>query len=240
VDGPPVAGEPAWLPDPTGRHELRWFDGTAFTANVSDGGVTSVEGTDASTANPALPADVTGRKAGKLPVILAAVGAFVVVLALLVLLRDDDGSGGTGEFSGEVTGRHRVRVAAGHAIVVTVDPAGDLDAVVGFEVDDDDLDELGDLYKGTVLADGTEVSDGVVFRADVGFEGEAERTVLAAPFALDATVVVAGFDGDDGEYEVEIEAVDLGLDEDADGDDVIDALREADDVPRQLREALSE
>jgi hypothetical protein len=30
----------AWHPDPTGRHELRWWDGTAWTANVSDGGVT--------------------------------------------------------------------------------------------------------------------------------------------------------------------------------------------------------
>lgn len=238
MDGPPVAGEPAWLPDPTGRHELRWFDGTAFTADVSDRGVTSVEGT--TTANPALPADVTGRKAGKLPVILAAVGAFVVVLALLVLLRDDGGSGGTGEFSGEVTGRHRIRVAAGQAVVVAVDPAGDLDAVVGFEVDDDDLDRLEDLYEGTVLAGSAEPRDGVVFRADVGFEGEEELTALAAPFALDATVVVSGFDGDEGDYEIEIDAVDLGLDEGADGDDVIDALRDADDVPRRLRDALSE
>jgi len=31
--------EAAWHPDPTGRHELRWWDGTEWTDNVSDQGV---------------------------------------------------------------------------------------------------------------------------------------------------------------------------------------------------------
>lgn len=232
MDGPPVAGEPGWLPDPTGRHELRWFDGAAFTAHVSDGGVTAVE--PAPAANPALPVDVTGRRASKLPVILAAVGAFVVVLALLVLLGGDGGGGGTGDFAGSVPGRHRVRLDAGSAVVVTVEPAGDLDAVVGFEVDDEDLDELEDRYEGSALAEGLDAVDGLVFRADVNFDGEDETTFLASPFALDATVVVAGFDGAEGDYEVRIEAVDLDVAEDADGDDVIDAL------PRRLRATLPE
>lgn len=30
---------PAWLPDPTGRHEVRYWDGTAWTEHVSDNGV---------------------------------------------------------------------------------------------------------------------------------------------------------------------------------------------------------
>lgn len=34
---------PAWYPDPTQRHELRWFDGAVWTANVSDRGVTAVD-----------------------------------------------------------------------------------------------------------------------------------------------------------------------------------------------------
>lgn len=33
----------AWLLDPTRRHQLRWWDGQAWTANVSDGGQ---QGTD--------------------------------------------------------------------------------------------------------------------------------------------------------------------------------------------------
>lgn len=37
-----VAGTPAdWYPDPQGRHEKRYWDGSAWTAHVSDGGMTS-------------------------------------------------------------------------------------------------------------------------------------------------------------------------------------------------------
>lgn len=32
---------PRWHPDPTGRHELRFWDGTQWSNDVSDGGVTS-------------------------------------------------------------------------------------------------------------------------------------------------------------------------------------------------------
>src|SRR5262249_25547773 len=35
-------GNPAaWHPDPTGRHQYRWWDGTAWSASVSDNGVTA-------------------------------------------------------------------------------------------------------------------------------------------------------------------------------------------------------
>jgi hypothetical protein len=32
-------GPPAWVPDPTGRHEYRWWDGYSFTNQVASGGV---------------------------------------------------------------------------------------------------------------------------------------------------------------------------------------------------------
>jgi len=35
--------EAAWHPDPTARHELRWWDGTAWTDHVSDQGVAGVD-----------------------------------------------------------------------------------------------------------------------------------------------------------------------------------------------------
>jgi hypothetical protein len=31
--------EPGWFPDPTGRHDHRWWDGLAWTAHVADAGV---------------------------------------------------------------------------------------------------------------------------------------------------------------------------------------------------------
>ena len=35
-----VAG---WWPDPFGRHELRWWDGSGWSGHVSDGGVQSTD-----------------------------------------------------------------------------------------------------------------------------------------------------------------------------------------------------
>ncbi|MGZ4688438.1 MAG: DUF2510 domain-containing protein [Acidimicrobiia bacterium] len=40
---PPVAPPAGWHPDPGGRHELRYWDGGAWTANVSDAGVTAID-----------------------------------------------------------------------------------------------------------------------------------------------------------------------------------------------------
>jgi hypothetical protein len=33
----------AWMPDPTGRNELRYFDGSAWTEHVANGGVISAD-----------------------------------------------------------------------------------------------------------------------------------------------------------------------------------------------------
>jgi hypothetical protein len=38
---PPVAGQ--WLQDPSGRHQNRWWTGTAWTDHVADNGVTSTD-----------------------------------------------------------------------------------------------------------------------------------------------------------------------------------------------------
>ena len=37
------ASAPGWLPDPSGRHEYRYWDGTTWTDDVSDNGVTSTD-----------------------------------------------------------------------------------------------------------------------------------------------------------------------------------------------------
>lgn len=35
---------PAWYPDPTHKHELRYWDGSRWSSSVSDGGVQSMDG----------------------------------------------------------------------------------------------------------------------------------------------------------------------------------------------------
>jgi uncharacterized protein DUF2510 len=35
----PPCVPPVWAPDPTSRHELRYWDGSLWTGHVSDGGV---------------------------------------------------------------------------------------------------------------------------------------------------------------------------------------------------------
>jgi hypothetical protein len=41
--GQPAAVAPAWYPDPTGRHEQRYWDGARWTGDVSDGGRQSID-----------------------------------------------------------------------------------------------------------------------------------------------------------------------------------------------------
>lgn len=40
---PPACALTAWLPDPTGRHQFRYFDGSAWTEHVANSGVISVD-----------------------------------------------------------------------------------------------------------------------------------------------------------------------------------------------------
>jgi Protein of unknown function (DUF2510) len=40
--------EPAWHPDPTGRHQYRWWDGAAWTDSISDNGVVGTDPLQAS------------------------------------------------------------------------------------------------------------------------------------------------------------------------------------------------
>lgn len=42
-DKPPTHPDPEWRPDPSGRHELRYWDGAAWTVHVSDSSVTSTD-----------------------------------------------------------------------------------------------------------------------------------------------------------------------------------------------------
>ena len=78
---------PAWYPDPTGRHDHRWWDGAEWTAHVADGGT---PGTDPLPATPApgaaAPATTAGTAADAATTPAAATGPApgVAVAALVV------------------------------------------------------------------------------------------------------------------------------------------------------------
>ncbi|HKY67049.1 MAG TPA: DUF2510 domain-containing protein [Acidimicrobiales bacterium] len=47
---------PGWLPDPTGRHEYRYWDGASWTSDVSDAGTTAIDALTAPLPAPGAPA----------------------------------------------------------------------------------------------------------------------------------------------------------------------------------------
>jgi hypothetical protein len=148
--------EASWQPDPHGRHEYRYWDGTAWTDQVSDGGVVSTDppGDAPTAAQPAVggtpppyvpPTDGAPQK-GKVPVgILALVGLVVAALvagAIILLTGGDDGGGGggAGEFAGSITDDdpffvRTVDLEAGEAFRVLVQPDDDLNPTVSLGVE---------------------------------------------------------------------------------------------------------
>lgn len=50
-----------WYPDPTARHEYRYYDGRAWTAHVSDDGITAVDPLEQAAATPATRMDRLDR-----------------------------------------------------------------------------------------------------------------------------------------------------------------------------------
>jgi len=86
----PVAGPgtssrpPMWLPDPAGRHELRYWDGAAWTGHVSDGGQAGTDPVSTSAAQVTPTASQPGsalRTFGRLTVI---VGGTIAVVDLII------------------------------------------------------------------------------------------------------------------------------------------------------------
>lgn len=65
---------PGWLPDPTGRYHLRWFNGERFTADVSFNGQQFIDPLGATIVRPGLQAQPTRAM---------AIAGFVVALASL-------------------------------------------------------------------------------------------------------------------------------------------------------------
>ena len=202
----------------------------------------------------------------KVPLIVAGL-ALVALLgggAAVFLLGGADGSSGIGTFDGAIdddapAGRHGVGLRGPAAVTIVVDPDPDLDPVVGLVVSADDADRIDELYDDLGGAgvleldeafgeteldrvDGLDANGQVVFRIDADFAGEEETILLALPFDVDFDVVVAPFEPgeESGSYEITIESFPLDVEEDADGEEVLDAVLDNNDIPADFLDIADE
>jgi hypothetical protein len=145
------AMEAGWQPDPTGRHEYRYHDGSSWTDNVSDGGTASTDPMPA--AEPAEPepappapgpapfARPQATKKSKVPIIAAVAAVLVIIVAFLALRGGggDNDATTSGEVaihveSGKVAVRH-VKVPQDSVLLVKVIPDGEFDPVLALAAD---------------------------------------------------------------------------------------------------------
>lgn len=98
-----MASSPGWHPDPSGRHQHRFWDGERWTDQVADAGTTGTDPVDAAPMAPTTagaaavaPAPSGARSKGPLFVGLAILVAVVVAAAVFFVSGDDDDAGGGG------------------------------------------------------------------------------------------------------------------------------------------------
>jgi hypothetical protein len=143
-----------WLPDPTSRHEYRYWDGGDWTADVSDAGVAATDPMPAPAPVAATPArapeptpdrastaSTRSRRNSRLPVIVAA-GVVVVLLVGFLVTRGGGGGGGSaglGTTKGNVPANgvfiHHVEVPANSVLLVKAIPEGSFDLVLSLAAD---------------------------------------------------------------------------------------------------------
>ena len=81
-----------WLPDPTSRHQLRWWDGAQWTEHVSDDGETAIDQPGDAELPPPPPRGAAGamRRSGRATasLVLGIVGilVFPVVCSTLAII----------------------------------------------------------------------------------------------------------------------------------------------------------
>jgi hypothetical protein len=119
-----------WHPDPTGRHERRWWDGARWTDFVADGGVTGTDVLQPSV-DPGRQAaiEAAGRSGRARATLVALAAALVVGLGVLIavlLVSDDDSSPDDAAFS----------TSAGESTECALVTTDELTAAVGVEFGD--------------------------------------------------------------------------------------------------------
>jgi hypothetical protein len=175
-----VPTEAGWLPDPSGGHEYRYWDGVAWTDNVSDGGTTSTDPMPAAVPEPATgpatepsaagatparpaPPPAPRRKAkSRVPIALAAAVVVLLVVGVLVIKGGGGGGGesGTGTFKGHANiGRpfvHHIDVPAGSALLIKAIPEGPFDIILSVASDFPTIEKYHNNFGATVFGRGAQ------------------------------------------------------------------------------------
>jgi actin-like ATPase involved in cell morphogenesis len=232
VAAPPAALEAGWQTDPSGRHEYRYWDGAAWTDDVSDAGVVSTDPMAPVAAQPAStpsfaapPPGTTRGRNSKLPVVAA-----VVVVALLIggFLATRGGGGGGGSGLGTVKGHvnengvfiHHVEVPKDSVLLVKVIPEGSFDGVLSIAADFPTIERYKNTFgftafgRGAVLTQSESSFSGVdlsgvtggIFVAinDSRSVGGAEQVALPSPTPTSVNVVVTAVDGGSGDVTLQL------------------------------------
>jgi hypothetical protein len=142
--------EAGWYPDAAGRHELRYWDGGAWTDNVSDKGVASTDlvggkplpspSQAAAKAAAGKPATAGGSSKTPLFVGIGVVAVLLIAALAFFLLKGDDkkANAGAGTFTETAADPdhpviHQLDVAAKKGIFITIEPK-DKDSLVAYVV----------------------------------------------------------------------------------------------------------
>lgn len=180
------APTPGWHPDPTGRHEYRYWEGGVWTDDVSDGGATSVDPVDGAAA-PAAPAEPTqqympqpppaqhGPQSGGFPAAGAGYGGGYPSSSGQFPAGQPVKSGPS---TGLLVGLAAVAVAliAGIAFLVTNSGGDDDDTTTGTTATTDDTGDGGDTTDTTEPDGGDDPStDGIVDLMAIGIQQQSDQ-----------------------------------------------------------------
>jgi len=177
---PAASTEPGWQTDPLARHEYRYWDGSQWTDDVSDAGVTSTDPMPAAAAPtapggaasagsapaPPLPRPTASGTKSRMPVIAAVVVVVVLLGGFLVTRGGGGGGGGSGE--GTIKGHveatkafvHHVEVPANSVVLVKAIPEGDYDPVLSIAADFPTIEKYKNNFGFTIFGRGaTKIAD---------------------------------------------------------------------------------
>ena len=221
--GPPVR-EAGWHPDPLGRHQYRYWDGTNWSDHVADNGVTSWDpvtppagpvppayGYLGPPAAPARPRRSRKKLWLGLALVVVLVAAAVGGFSFLVSQVDGAGTFAREIEEGGATLVHTVRAPENTVLLLRVSPedAG-FDPVIGVSTDQATIDRYADFF-GTEEPLADDEFAGVVPEdtelmavSDSADAGEDEVTFVATPLGGDFEVLVTGAADSVGAFELDI------------------------------------